>query len=426
MKRPREWPWSALLDQLARPLGGTDAAGTEWNGDDLLAGIEGAWEEVAGRLGLTRLGWLEGRPDGELRITLAFPCRRAVARWRAIAAAPGPGAGSEGLYLSPTEHIACVVRDGGMLVAGAAPSALPSRPALGQIGALAEALVKRLDDKRLHRAALDRARGARRIGAAAHDLRNELTRAMLLVERDGAQDRAELIRALRGARDLAHGALSGRGPGAAPALAEVHLRTLLTEACSAAAAAARGAGSAGATPPIRLRCPKALTALANAGSLDRALRNVIVNAVEATVRRGGGGDVRVEARRDAPFDDVHPEAGFDLCIAITDSGAGMPPGELAHFLHPRAASDRGAVGDELESTGLGTASLQLALEIGGIPLQVQSAPGRGTTVTLRLRSARPREVIVDPDIRRGRRRARAIRGAVHVVSDDAARRLLCT
>ena len=398
--------------------------GIESRGDDLRAGIERAWEEVAGRLGLTRLGWFEVRPNAELRIILAYPCRRAVARWRAIAAAPGPASESEGLYLSPTEHIACVVRPGGILVAGAAPSALPTRPALGQIGALAKALVNRLDERRLHRAALDRARGARRIGAAAHDLRNELTRAMLLAERNGAEDRVELIRALRGARDLAHGALSGRGPGAAPALAEVQLRPLLAEACGAAASAARGMGGLDAAPAIRLRCPKALTALADAGSLDRALRNVIVNAVEATVRGRRGGDVRVEARRDTHFEDVHPEAGFDLRITVQDCGAGMEPGELARFLDPRPAPDGVAMGDELESTGLGTASLQLALEIGGIPLRVESQPGRGTTAILRLRSGRPREVIMDPDVRRGRRRARAARGAVHVVNDEAAARLL--
>ena len=67
--------------------------------------------------------------------------------------------------------------------------------------------------------------------------------------------------------------------------------------------------------------------------------------------------------------------------------------------------------------------MEAALEATGIPLRVRSRLGRGTTVTLELRSAQPLEVILDPDVRRGQRRARASRGAVHVVNGEAAARL---
>ena len=104
--------------------------------------------------------------------------------------------------------------------------------------------------------------------------------------------------------------------------------------------------------------------------LRRALANVVRNAVEHSPP---GASVRVAARS--------PTHAAEL--VVTDQGEGIPPEVLAHVF------DRFYRGDPARSrarggSGLGLAIARWALREMGGDLTIESAPGSGTRVTLRL------------------------------------------
>ena len=289
--------------------------------------------------------------------------------------------------------------------------------------------------------AQERARGARRALAAAHDLRNELTRALLFEarsrhheptgDRPGTEARDELERALQAARELAQQALRGdHGALFARPLEPVPLRALLEQECRAASEAART--EPGASPRLRLRAPAHLRVLARPGSFERAVRNLVTNALEAAARRRGAeGTVSVWAEpvandSEAPEQARRRAAGFTWSLAVEDDGVGMDAGRLQRFLDAPPAAGQGRVSsNHPASTGLGTASLAVALEDSGLPIRVHSRSGAGTRVDIALRQAplTPLQLIVDRDLRRGPRLQREAGGsgaAWWIANEDAA------
>ena len=418
-------PWHSLTELLLTP--GEVADGR----------LREAWEETAGRLGLIRLGWLPGGGDadggGEL---LVHPTLRAIARWR-HAAAPGGAPASGGA----AEDLTVVQGSGGRLIAGARRGCLPARRTLEEVAALAAVLQARRQERAALELARERARGARRALAAAHDLRNELTRALLFEARsrhaddgeDGpaAKAREELERALLAARELAQEALrGGDGSRFSRPLEPLPLKATLEEECRAAREAARVVP--GASPRLRLKAPANLKVLVRPGSFERAIRNLVTNALEAAARRrGAGGTVSVWAERREPGAD-HPEgdrrfaAGFTWTLAVEDDGAGMGPERLERFLDAPPANSHAPDGSTRPaSTGLGTASLAVALEESGLPIQVRSQPGCGTRIDVALRQlpTTPMHIFVDRDLRRGPRRCMEAGGANAawwLANDDAA------
>src|SRR2546421_6558177 len=115
--------------------------------------------------------------------------------------------------------------------------------------------------------------------------------------------------------------------------------------------------------------------LADVGQIRQLLLNLIRNAREAMA---GGGAVLVGTRF----------AEGDVFVEVRDSGPGIPPERPPRIFHPFfTTKERG--------TGLGLALAQeIAQEHGG-QLTCESAPGQGTTFTLRLppapeEAARPR------------------------------------
>lgn len=396
-----------------------------------------AWEETAGRLGLIRLGWFPrgGAFDGGQEL-FVHPTLRAIARWR-HASAPG-GAPASG---DAAEDMMVVQGSGGRLIAAAPRGSLPTRRTLEEVAALAAALHARRKDRAALELAQDRARGARRALAAAHDLRNELTRALLFEARsrqesreaDGSATaaRGELERALRAARDLAQEALrSGDGSNFARPLEDLPLRTTLVHECRAASEAARIEPDA--TPRLRLRAPADLRVLVRPRSFERAIRNLVTNALEAAARRRGArGTVSVWAEPlDAETRDPEIErrlaAGFTWTLAVEDDGAGIDPERLHRFLDAPPAEERAlARGMHPASTGLGTASLAVALEESGLPIRVRSREGSGTRIDLALRELpdEPVRIIIDRDLRRGPRRQQERGGAAAawwIANEDAA------
>jgi signal transduction histidine kinase/ActR/RegA family two-component response regulator len=101
------------------------------------------------------------------------------------------------------------------------------------------------------------------------------------------------------------------------------------------------------------------------GSLREAITNLVLNAVDALPR---GGTIRLAAR---PVGDM-------VEVSVSDTGVGIPAEVQARIFEPffTTKGERG--------TGLGLAMAFGIVERHGGTIAVTSAPGRGTTFTLRL------------------------------------------
>ncbi len=392
-------PWTPLTEWLSMPFGSSSVDG------EVDPEADEAWTETAARLGLVRLGW---RPVGrEGDFDLAYPCERALVK----------ASGRQGLlegrseFNTPTgaaSDEATLQVEGGELIAAAPAGTLPPRKALLEVGTLAAAMgARRAARERLRRAERAAAQG-RNAAAAAHDLRNELTRAVLYATRDGEEDGGRVLEALSSARELAQAALGAGSSQRAPRPALIKLKDLLLEEARAATAAARG-GVAGA-PGLRVKCKGSLYILAPRNAMARAIRNLLTNALEAASRGASGpGSVTVEVEQRGAAD-----LGLDLDVVVADDGDGMAPAALKVFLDGGLGARRPELRPEAlpaagmpQSTGLGTASLRLALSEVGAGLRVQSAAGLGTRACISIRSAAAEGdpvILIDGDPRRARGR----------------------
>jgi CheY-like chemotaxis protein/anti-sigma regulatory factor (Ser/Thr protein kinase) len=123
---------------------------------------------------------------------------------------------------------------------------------------------------------------------------------------------------------------------------------------------------AGVIPPV----------LGEASALREVLVNLVLNAVEA-LPAGGTITLRTWA------------AGGEVLCAVSDTGAGMPEDVRARALEPFFTT-KGP-----KSTGLGLSVSYRIVQRHGGRLDVASAPGQGTTITLRL-PATPLELAPTP------------------------------
>lgn len=105
--------------------------------------------------------------------------------------------------------------------------------------------------------------------------------------------------------------------------------------------------------------------------LGRILRNLVSNGLKFTER----GEVRCRARR-------QPEAGY-LEITVTDTGIGIPP-EHQQRVFEEFHQVPGRLQARVSGTGLGLPYARRLAGILGGSLRLDSEPGRGTEVTLRL------------------------------------------
>jgi two-component system nitrogen regulation sensor histidine kinase NtrY len=113
--------------------------------------------------------------------------------------------------------------------------------------------------------------------------------------------------------------------------------------------------------------PELPRVLARSGELKEVLLNVLENARAAL---DGGGQVRIAA---APAG-----GGQWLHVDVADSGEGIPPESLPRIFEPQFST-------RSSGTGLGLAIVKRLVESWGGEVTVDSAPGEGTTVHLRLR-----------------------------------------
>lgn len=101
----------------------------------------------------------------------------------------------------------------------------------------------------------------------------------------------------------------------------------------------------------------------------RAFQNVIHNAVQAVQEQGPGGRVRITARLD----------GDQVEVRVADTGPGIPADKLNHVFEPFYTTKTGGKG-----TGLGLCITQKVVWDHGGTIQLESEPGRGTTVVFHL------------------------------------------
>jgi signal transduction histidine kinase len=112
--------------------------------------------------------------------------------------------------------------------------------------------------------------------------------------------------------------------------------------------------------------------------LMQILVNLLSNAIKFTPE---GGRVALSGRRD--------ESG-DVLLAITDTGIGMAPEELTKAMTPFGQIDS-SLSRKYAGTGLGLPLASKLAELHGGAIAIDSTPGRGTTVTVRLPARRVRK-----------------------------------
>lgn len=159
-------------------------------------------------------------------------------------------------------------------------------------------------------------------------------------------------------------------------LQPVRVDTLLDEVFADLSVAARAAG-------VQLgHGPSQCTAIVQADRLRlrQVLTNVLSNAVKYNVR---GGAVQVDCT-------AH---GEQVTISVVDTGIGMTAAQLANLFKPfdRLGREAGSI----EGTGIGLVIVQGLLALMSGSVQVQSHPGKGTTVAVALPAAVDRTAAID-------------------------------
>jgi PAS domain S-box-containing protein len=105
---------------------------------------------------------------------------------------------------------------------------------------------------------------------------------------------------------------------------------------------------------------------------EKLLRHIFVNLLSNAIKYSpGGGEVRFEVRRDRD----------DTVFRVRDCGIGIPAGEVDQLFESFQRASN--VGD-IPGTGLGLAIVKNAVDMHGGTIAVESAPGKGTTFTVRL------------------------------------------
>jgi CheY-like chemotaxis protein len=141
-------------------------------------------------------------------------------------------------------------------------------------------------------------------------------------------------------------------------------------------AAARGVRFAIAAEGVR-----GAAALIDRMRLEQIYVNLLSNAVKFTPQ---GGRVSLEMACQSA-----PDGQLLVKSHVRDSGIGMDPDFLPHLYEPFEQEARAQ--DNRDGTGLGMAIVKSLVELMGGSIEVQSAPGKGTTFTLEMRFARAQQ-----------------------------------
>ncbi|MEY2439964.1 MAG: two-component system, sensor histidine kinase and response regulator [Verrucomicrobiota bacterium] len=132
----------------------------------------------------------------------------------------------------------------------------------------------------------------------------------------------------------------------------------------------KGVGSLAAQTGLELKanvCEDACTLMGDAVQINRAIQNVIINAVQAS------GDKKKSVTVDCTQKD------FYVDIRVEDSGSGIDPAQMSKIFDPYFTTKQGKSG-----TGLGLYITKKVVEDHNGSIKVDSTPGVGTTFTIRL------------------------------------------
>ena len=128
---------------------------------------------------------------------------------------------------------------------------------------------------------------------------------------------------------------------------------------------------AGARVDIRLEVdPLATRIWCDAGQMKQVLLNLILNSIHAMPN---GGTLTLSAKTTAESS----SGRFGVCLAVSDTGAGIPPAERSRIFDPFFTTKD-------EGTGLGLAIVHAIVEGHRGRIDVESAEGRGATFTIAL------------------------------------------
>jgi two-component system nitrogen regulation sensor histidine kinase NtrY len=193
----------------------------------------------------------------------------------------------------------------------------------------------------------------------AHELKNPLTPirfAVASLKRTANADQRETIDVLDAesarleamAKSFAQFGRLPEGPTAAVGLVELAQETVRSTVPDAVTASVTG--------------DERLAVLGQHDALQRALANVVLNAVDATGAKG-----RIEVRVE--------RAGDLAVVAVRDDGVGIAPEQLGRIWEPYVTAKTGG-------TGLGLAIVKQTIVAHGGRVEAESAPGRGTEIRL--------------------------------------------
>lgn len=207
----------------------------------------------------------------------------------------------------------------------------------------------------------------------AHDLRNQLSLAMLrleMVKSDSSDDTDAVRGALRSGRAMCNAFL-----GSDETNADYQLAPLIQQEV-------RGAVESSLLRKVKvsIRCGATVLVHAPESALRRFVHNATMNAIEASP---DGAKILVEVLSAGP-------GCVEICVE--DQGVGLSSSSVANSFAP-GSSGRG-------STGIGTASLRGAAAALGFPLVVWTAQGAGSRVSVKVKTARadrPVAVLLDAD-----------------------------
>lgn len=112
---------------------------------------------------------------------------------------------------------------------------------------------------------------------------------------------------------------------------------------------------------------------ANPGQIQQVLLNLMVNARQA-MPNGGRLIMRI----------AHDEATGFVDVMVRDTGCGMPPEVMRRIFEPHFTTKSGPDETGKGGSGMGLASCREIIEAHRGRIRVESAPGRGTAMTIRL------------------------------------------
>ncbi len=115
---------------------------------------------------------------------------------------------------------------------------------------------------------------------------------------------------------------------------------------------------------------------ANPGQLQQVFMNLLVNARQAMPQ---GGRLILRLAHD-------PVAGF-VDLTVRDTGCGMTPEVMRRMFEPHFSTKQGPDETGKGGSGLGLSACREIVETHRGRIRVESAPGRGTAVTIRLPAA---------------------------------------